>query len=54
MCEVHGCQWDLISTGKWHHLLVSYDENASDDYELSVYLDGVLTGYTSDLGGVAG
>ena len=37
--------------GKWHHLLVSYDENASDDYELTVYLDGLLTGYTSDLGG---
>ena len=39
-----------ISTGKWHHLLVSYDENASDDYGF-VYLDGLLTGYTSDLGG---
>ena len=40
-----------VTTGKWHHLLVSYDENASDDYELSVYLDGVLSGYTSELGG---
>ena len=40
-----------ITTGKWHHLLVSYDENASDDYELSVYLDGVLSGYTAELGG---
>ena len=31
-----------VSTGKWHHLLVSYDENASDDYELKIYLDGKL------------
>ena len=29
-----------INTGDWHHLLLSYDENASDDYELKVYLDG--------------
>ena len=36
-------------TGKWHHLLVSYDENASDDYELTVYLTDFM-GYTSDLG----
>ena len=27
-----------VSTGKWHHLLVSYDENASDDYELKIIL----------------
>ena len=40
-----------VTTGKWHHILVSYDENATDDYELSVYLDGVLSGYTSELGG---
>ena len=40
-----------ISTGKWHHLLVSYDENASDEYELKVYLDGVLSGYSAELGG---
>ena len=31
--------------------MVSYDENATDDYELSVYLDGVLSGYSSELGG---
>ena len=27
-----------VSTGQWHHLMVSYDENAFDDYELKVYL----------------
>ena len=27
-----------------------YDK-ATDDYELSVYLDGALSGYTSELGG---
>ena len=40
-----------VSTGSWHHLLVSYDENASDDYELKVYLDGALSGISSELGG---
>ncbi|NBQ03003.1 MAG: hypothetical protein EBU27_07265, partial [Opitutae bacterium] len=40
-----------VSTGKWHHLLVSYDENASDDYELKIYLDGKLSGFSAELGG---
>ena len=40
-----------VTTGKWHHLMISYDENATDDYELKVYLDGALSGYTADLGG---
>ena len=40
-----------VRTGKWHHLMISYDENATDDYELKVYLDGALSGYTADLGG---
>ena len=32
--------------------MVSYDENATDGYELKVYLDGQLSGYSSDLGGI--
>ena len=40
-----------VSTGKWHHLLVAYDENASDDYELKIYLDGELSGFSAELGG---
>jgi hypothetical protein len=45
-------RWDLeLVPGKWHHLLVSYDENASDDYELKIYLDGKLSGFSAELGG---
>ena len=40
-----------INTGDWHHLLLSYDENASD-IELKVYLDGQLSGFSSELGGL--
>ena len=29
-----------------------YDENASDNYELKVYLDGQLSGFSSELGGL--
>ena len=41
-----------VTKNQWHHLMVSYDENATDGYELKVYLDGQLSGYSSDLGGI--
>ena len=41
-----------VAKNQWHHLMVSYDENATDGYELKVYLDGQLSGYSSDLGGI--
>ena len=41
-----------VKTGQWHHLMVSYDENVFDSYELKVYLDGKLAGTSSELGGL--
>ena len=35
----------------WHFLSISYDENASDDNELKVYLDGKLLASTGNFGG---
>ena len=40
-----------VIDGQWHYLTLSYDENASDDNELKVYMDGSLMGTTGDFGG---
>ena len=40
-----------IRDDRWHFISISYDENASDQRELKVYLDGVLVGSTSEFGG---
>ena len=40
-----------INDSQWHYLTLSYDENASDENELKVYMDGSLLGATGTFGG---
>ena len=40
-----------IRDDHWHFLSLSYDENASDESELKVFLDGKLLGATGEFGG---
>ncbi|MDG1138462.1 MAG: hypothetical protein P8N49_02955 [Opitutales bacterium] len=40
-----------VKDDHWHFLSIAYDENASDQRELQVFLDGTLLGSTSEFGG---
>jgi hypothetical protein len=39
-----------IEEGIWNHLLLSYDANSPDGYELKFYLNGQLEGESGDFG----
>ena len=39
-----------IEEGRWNHLLLSYDANSPDGYELKFYLNGQLQGESGDFG----
>ena len=39
-----------IQEGIWNHLLLSYDANSLDGYELKFYLNGQLEGESGDFG----
>ena len=39
-----------IEEGVWNHLLLSYDANSQDGYELKFYLNGELEGESGDFG----
>ena len=39
-----------IEDGKWNHMLLSYDSESGDGYELKFYLNGELEGESGDFG----